>query len=242
LPSDKSGGEKDKRSIKPPFFIQTLNLTELGRLACALERVPLPLFAMRNNGKSIIATQLDLFIGAPVFYYAETNEIKHYLGYRTAQATEEVALVDSPSNLSFAYAPVIEIEEMPEVFEKGLKSSGSRRQSGQKFLSVKLKDLTGLMKVASYKILFEEPPLPIFAFPSSDGSSKWKLGSFTRMEDYEEASIFFYFEREGKPDQNFVKYSMTNAESAFTNRSDEHGNLYVKLIRLKEPHPLVDSN
>ena len=229
-----------KREIKPPAFIEAENLNEIARLACALERAPLPLFAIKNLGKNMIATQLDLFLGTPVFYYAYSNEIKHFLGYKTIQYGEEVSLVDAPTNPTLIHAPIIEIVKMPQIFERGLKDVGGlKKYDGQKFLSLEVKDLVSLVKVASYKILFEEPPLPIFAFPMQN-KSRWCVGSFTRIEDYEEASIFFYYEQESRPEQNFVRYSMNKADATMTNRTDEHGNVYVKIIRLKQTHPLVE--
>ncbi len=225
--------------MKPPSFIELGGLSELGRLACALERVPLPLFAIEHDNNYLISTQIDIFLGVPVFYFAHSNETKQYLSYKTTATGEEILLQDSPGNPTFVHAPIIQIVRLPKVFEKGLRAGV--KYDGERFLSVKVKDLLSLVKVASYKILFEEPPLPIFAFPITVGSNTWKIGCFTRIEEYEEASIFFFFEQEGRPEQNFVKYSMTKAEASLTNRTDEHGSIYVKIIRLKQTHPLVDT-
>jgi hypothetical protein len=229
-----------KREIRPPAFIEAESLNDIARLVCALERTPLPLFAIKNAGKNMIASQLDLFLGIPVFYYSYSSEVKHFLGYRTVQYGEEVSLVDAPTNPALIHAPIIEIVKVPQIFQRGLMDIGSlKKYERQKFLSLEVKDLISLVKVASYKILFEEPPLPIFAFPSQN-KGKWCVGAFTRIEDYEEASIFFYYEQESRPEQNFVKYSMNKADATMTNRTDEHGNVYIKMIRLKQTHPLVE--
>lgn len=232
----KKQGEEQK-SLKPATFIELENLNELARLACALERAPLPVFATKFESDYRISTQLDFFIGSPVFYFARSNEAKQYLGYRTTTSGEEVSLVDIPHNPSLVYAPIIEIVRFPKLFEMGL---DGHKYKGPKFLSLQVKDLMSLVKVATYKIMFEEPPLPIFAFP--DGSGKWKIGSFTRIEEFEEASIFFYYEQDSRPEQNFVSYSTAKAQANLTNRTDEHGNLLVKIIRLKGMHPLVDAS
>lgn len=233
--------QSQNKEIKPPAFIETESLYDLARLVCALERAPFPLFSIDNSGKKMIATQLDLFLGTPIFYFAYSNQVKNFLGYRTTQNGEEVSLNDSTTNPALIHAPIIEIVKIPPVFQTGLKEVGTgKRHIGQKFLSLEVKDLASLVKVASYKILFEESPLPIFAFPTSSGKGKWCLGAFTRMEDFEEASIFFYFEQNSKPDLNFVKYSMNKADATMTNRTDEHGYVYIKVIRLKECHPLVE--
>ena len=213
------------------------SLNDLARLACALERAPLPTFISRDGDNFRILTQLDFFVGSPVFYYAKAVDSKHFLGYRTTSAGEEISLVDVPVNPSVVYAPIIEVLRFPKIFEDDLKT---RKRKSPKFLSLQVKDLMSLVKVATYKIMFEEPPLPIFAFPS--GKGKWIVGAFTRIEEFEEASIFFFYEQDSKPEQNFVGYSTSKAQAFFTNRTDEHGSFYVKIIRLKERHPLVESD
>jgi hypothetical protein len=226
-----------QKDLRPATFIELETLNDLARLACALERAPLPTFISKEGEAYRISTQLDFFVGSPVFYYAKSKDSKQFLGYKTTSTGEEVTLVDVPINPSMVYAPVIEVVKFPKVFEKGL--SGAANQKTPKFLSLQVKDLMGLVKVATYKIMFEEPPLPIFAFPSG---GKWIVGAFTRIEEFEEASIFFYYEQETRPEQNFVAYSTSKASAFFTNRTDEHGSFFVKIIRLKDRHPLVDSD
>ncbi|MDG6997947.1 MAG: hypothetical protein JRN15_02400 [Nitrososphaerota archaeon] len=233
----KSGREHPEKSLKPPIFIEVENLNDLARLVCSLERTPLPTFAMKSDAQPIISTQLDMFLGSPVFYFAKSNEIKQFLGYKTTTYGEEVSLVDIPSNPSFAYAPVIEVVKYPAIFSVGLRA---KDYTGPKFLSLQVKDLISLIKVATYKIMFDEPPLPIFAFPTDTG--KWRIGTFTRIEDFEEASIFFFYEQDARPQESFVAYSTSKAQAYFTNKTGEHGNLFVKVVRLKNQHPLVESD
>jgi hypothetical protein len=234
----RAGAKKTpEKALKPPIFIELENLNELARLVCALERAPLPTFAMKMDSSNIVSTQLDLFLGSPVFYYASIEQTKEYIGYRTTSFGEEVTMVDTPANPSVVYAPIIDVVKYPEIFQKGL---ARREYSGPKFLSLEVKNLMSLIKVATYKIIFEESPLPIFAFPSK--KSGWRIGTFTRIEDFEEASIFFFYEQESRPTENFVAYSTSKAQASFTNRTDEHGSLFVKIVRLKKPHPLVEAD
>lgn len=237
MPRAHSGQEDPRKSLRPATFIELETLSDLARLACALERAPLPTFISKDGEGFRISTQLDFFVGSPVFYYAKVNDSKQFLGYRTVSAGEEISLVDVPLNPSMVYAPIIEVLKFPKVFDEG---SGGKKAKQPKFLSLQVKDLMGLVKVATYKIMFEEPPLPIFAFPSENG--KWIVGAFTRIEEFEEASIFFYYEQDSRPDENFVGYSTAKAQAFFTNRTDEHGNFFVKIIRLKNRHPLVDTD
>jgi hypothetical protein len=241
LPRAQSKRAEDQKNLRPATFIELESLNELARLACALERAPLPTFASKNPSDYRISTQLDFFVGSPVFYYANTPEAKQFLGYKTTSVGEEVTLVDVPFNPSMVYAPVIEVVKFPKIFQEGLvpPKSSARKAKGPRFLSLQVKDLMSLVKVATYKIMFEEPPLPIFAFPSESG--KWVVGTFTRIEEFEEASIFFFYEQDARPEQNFVGYSTSKAQAYFTNRTDEHGNFFVKIIRLKQRHPLVEA-
>ncbi|MDG6906991.1 MAG: hypothetical protein JRN20_14555 [Nitrososphaerota archaeon] len=227
--------KEGSKSLKPPIFIEVENLNDLARLTCALERTPLPTFAMATDSSHIVSAQLDMFLGSPIFYFAQAQELKQYLGYRTTTNGEEASLVDIPSNPSFVYAPIIDVVKFPNIFAKGISAHEYR---GPRFLSLQVRNLSSLVKVATYKIMFDEPPLPIFTFPTGNG--KWRVGTFTRIEDFEEASIFFYYEQDEKPQENFVGYSTSRAQAYFTNKTDEHGSLFVKVVRLKKPHPLVE--
>ena len=223
------------RITKPARFIELQSLSDLARLTCALERAPLPTFASKLGSDYRMSTQLDFFHGSPIFYYSLSREIKQYLGYKVTMSGEEISLVDVPSNPSMLYSPIIEVIKLPKLFES---HSEKQHEVRHKFQSIQVKDLMSLMKVATYKMMFEEPPLPIFAFPAS---KRWRIGTFARIEDFEEASLFFFFEQDFKPEENFVGYSTSKAQAFLTNRIDEHGNLFVKIVRLKENHPLVDS-
>ncbi len=230
------------KPIRPPVFIEVDSLNDIARLVAAGERTPFPLFAINNASDNLVATQLDLFAGVPVFYYHRWKEAKRFLGYKTTQNGEEVSLTDSPMNPALVHAPIIDVVKLPSIFEQGLSDSlAHAKYDGPRFLSLKVKDLVALVQVASYKMAYEEPPLPIFVFPfSTTGSKKWRIGTFTRIEDYEEASVFFYFEQDERIPQNFVRYSMTKAEAILTNRTDEHGYIFIKIVRLSETHPLVE--
>lgn len=236
LPRAHKEDDEDK-APKPATFIELECLNDLARLTCALERAPLPTFASKFQSHYRMSTQLDFFHNSPVFYYSTSTETKQYLGYKASSAGEEVSLVDVPSNSSLVYSPIIEIVKFPKLFEP---TTEKRENAGSKFQSIQVKDLMSLVKVATYKIMFEEPPLPIFAFPVT--SSKWRIGTFARIEDFEEASLFFFFEQDSRPIENFVGYSTAKAQAYLTNRIDEHGSLFVKIIRLKASHPLVDTN
>jgi hypothetical protein len=223
--------EKGKRRIIGACFIRLQSLLDLGRLSCALERAPFPIFAYKQEDRIRLSVQTDLFMGVPIFYYFEVTEAKEFLSYRSNGETEEVLLLGTTQNPSSIYSPLIHVLKLPKVLEH-------KAEFSEKFLAAEVADLSSLVKIASYKMLYEEPPLPLYAF--KDGS-EWIIGSFARLDDYEEASLFFYTTVEKEPEHGFVRYAPSRlADTAFSRRTDEHGFVYVKVIKLAEKHPLVE--
>jgi hypothetical protein len=222
--------KKEEQRIGGACYVKLNALVELGRLSCALERAPFPLFAFRQGGATRIAAQADLYMGTPVFYYFDADQAGEFLAYRNSGDGEEVQLTPVANNATFLYAPIIRIVKMPEALSP-------KKEFNEKFMSVEVLDLPSLVKVGTYKMLFEEPPLPLFAFKNGDG---WIIGTFARIDDYEEASVFFFARANEAPKSGFVRYSPDKlAETAFVTRTDEHGYYYIKVVRLDEPHPLV---
>jgi hypothetical protein len=221
--------KKEEQKIGGACYVGLESLLELGRLSCALERAPFPLFAFKNGKATRIAAQADLFMGTPVFYYFDAPKTDEFLAYRISGEGEEVNLVSSASNASYLYAPVIRVQKMPEQLRV-------KEDFADKFMSVEVENIPSLVKVGAYKTLFEEPPLPLFAFKQG---SEWVLGTFARIDDYEEASIFFYTHSSAEP-SGFLRYSYDKVtEATFVKRTDEPGYHYIKVVRLSAPHPLV---
>jgi hypothetical protein len=222
--------KKEEYRLGGACFVKLSSLAELGRLSCALERAPFPLFAFKQAGGVRLAAQADLFMGTPVFYYIDTDKTGEFLAYRNSGDGEEVLLTALANNPVYLYAPVIKVNGMPSSLEPKVSFQ-------EKFISMEVQDLSSLAKVGTYKMLFEEPPLPLFAFRNGDG---WVVGTFARIDDYEEASIFFYARMKEEPPSGFVKYAPDKlSETTFVKRTDEHGFLYVKIVKLLEKHPLV---
>jgi hypothetical protein len=222
--------KKEEYKLGGACFVGLGSLVELGRLSCALERAPFPLFAFKHGSAVRIAAQADLYMGTPIFYFVDTDRAGEFLAYRNAGDGEDVQLVSAANNPSYLYAPIIRINTMPE-------SLSPKKEFRDRFMSIEVQDLPSLVKVGTYKMLFEEPPLPLFAFRNGEG---WVIGTFARIDDYEEASIFFYARSKEEPRSGFVRYSPDKlGETAFVQKTDEHGFYYIKVVKLSEPHPLV---
>jgi hypothetical protein len=223
------------RRIKPPCFVELSDLKDLARLTCAFEKMPIPIFSFQFNNETYFATQLDIFMGRPIFYYVKAKEEKQFLGYKNSGGIEETISVDSPLLPAYIYAPMIHLKRLPNLFQKGFESVEEKME---KSLSIQVRDIVSLAKVSSYKVLFEEPPLPLFSFKSDNSDI---IGAFTRIDEIDENSIFFYAVLDEMPAYNFLRYSTLKVgEVGFTNKVDEHGNVYIKIIKLASNHPLVE--
>jgi len=222
--------KKEEQRIGGACYVGLDSLIDLGRLSCALERAPFPLFAFKHGKATRIAAQADLFMGTPIFYYFDNGQVDEFLAYRITGEGEEVQLVNSASNASYLYAPVIRVQRMP-------KSLDEKDGFQDKFMAIEVENIPSLVKVGAYKTLFEEPPLPLFAY-KDDG--EWVVGTFARIDDYEEASIFFYTRAKDEP-SGFLRYSYDKiTETTYVKRTDEPGFHYIKVVKLTAPHPLVD--
>jgi hypothetical protein len=221
---------KNEQRIGGACYVPLDSLVELGRLSCALERAPFPLFAFKHGKATRIAAQADLFMGTPIFYYFDNGAVDEFLAYRITGEGEETQLVNSASNASYLYAPVIRVQKMPKPLDE-------KDDFQDKFMSIEVENIPSLVKVGAYKTLFEEPPLPLFAFKEG---SDWVVGTFARIDDYEEASIFFYTRTKEEP-SGFLRYSYDKiTETTYVKRTDEPGYHYIKVVKLTEPHPLVE--
>ena len=213
-----------KLRIKSPWYVELSELRDFGRLVCALERVPLPSFALSLNGAPAFAVQVDFVNGRPVIFFVknEFGRVGEYLAYRIVGEMEEVTLVDYVSNPTFVYSPIVKIDRSPKSF-----SRSSKVTSIFEYIAIRLVDLSSLAKVCAYKTIYEEPPLPLLVFEQ-------------KIEN--QIKYFYYVVLDDCPAASFLRYSSQKSEAtSFYNRIDEHGYIYLKLIRLAKPHPLVRS-
>jgi hypothetical protein len=124
-----------------------------------------------------------------------------------------------------------------------------QKKSG--YLAIRLKDLSSLAKVAAYKTIYDEPPLPLFLFKDhngtdrrvNDSNSRLIVGATMSLNESETKSYFYYVILNEEPKDHFLRYSSQKIEQpSFCGRLDEHGYIYLKLIRLAHTHPLVGIN
>lgn len=221
---------------KSPFYIEVNDLNNFARLVCALERAPLPTFSMYLKNEHVFAVQTEFIYGSPVIYYVKfqnSNLCNQYLAYRCHGLSETVILMDIASNPLFVYSPIINVEKLPPEMEKT-----SRKSKRSSYTKIMLRDLDSLAKVAAYKTIYDEPPLPIFSFENGK-NNRFTLGTSLNFMDTDSLTYFYYINIDKKP-ENFLKYSSQKSEKPFfTNHIEEHGYIYIKIIKLLKEHPLV---
>ena len=214
---------------KRPFYVELYDMTEFSRLVCALERIPRTCFSFTLDGKDMISVQMDVLKERPVNYYISNAKPGHYLSYGFKAAKEDCDVVNTITNPTYLYSPIIRVKSMPE----SLKPEAAT-DSDPAYEPLELEDLASLLKL-SYG--FEESPFPLFVFPEG---TNWLVGMFMNFNESDESSYFCHVKLDYEPTKPFLKYSSKDGiEPSFVSSINEHGYSYLKVIKLKGRHPLV---
>jgi hypothetical protein len=211
---------------KLPRYIQVSSTLEFSRLVCALERAPRISFLHEHEGRKILSVQMDVLKEKPIVYYTPLENKGHFLCYTLRGEKEQTEIVNSTSDASKLYSPIVRIKSLPETLRPG---NGTL----DRYQPIELEDLASLAKLTWG---FEENPFPLFLFPHKD---KWLLGFFMNFTE-EGTSYFCHVVLDNDPKKPFLKFSNTHSEPSFVQNPSEHGYSYVKIIKLKDTHPLVD--
>ena len=219
--------DKLQTTDKLPRYIQVHSTLEFTRLVCALERAPRVSFLHDYNGKKILSVQMDVLKEKPIVYYTDLDHNGHYLCYGMKGGKEESEIVDTTSDASKLYSPIVRIKSLPKTLKPG---NGTL----DRYQPIQLEDMSSLAKL-TWGI--EEMPFPLFLFPHND---KWLIGVFMNFND-EGTSYFCHVILDIDPQMPFLKFSTTNgSQPTFVEDPSEHGFSYIKIIKLKDTHPLVD--
>ncbi len=212
---------------KLPRYIQVNSTLEFSRLVCALERTPRVSFLHDYDGQKILSVQMDILKEKPIVYYTPLKNIGHYLCYELKGGKEKSEIVDTTSDASKLYSPIVKIKSLPKTLKPG---NGTL----DRYQPIELEDMSSLAKLTWG---FDEIPFPLFLFPHKD---QWLIGVFMNFNE-EGTSYFCHVVLDSDPQKPFIKFSSTNgSEPIFVENPSEHGFSYVKIIKLKETHPLVD--
>ena len=163
------------------------------------------------------------------FLTARSERTGQFIMYEAGTSGEKIEFVNRVRDYSASYIPVIGLAERPEFLKckKGLIPP---------LKPVKVDDLTSLVKLAIYKLHYDEFPVPLYLSREGDGLH---LGAMVRLTEGNEDTYYFHTKVEGA-DGGFLKVSTTDVrEVKFSKGVGEHGFLYIKVIRLKDELGLV---
>lgn len=211
-----------------PRYIEVGSQLEFSRMVCALERVPRTVFMHDHEGSQVLSVQMDILNERPVIYYVPVERAGQYLAYGIRGRREESSITDSVSETGVLYSPIVGIKSLPSSLRAG-------NGAADMYFPLELNDLSSLAKLSHG---FEEaPPFPLFAFPSGE---KWLVGVFMNFNE-DGPSYFCHVAMDDEPARPFLRYATTNGSGPeLVETPSDHGYSYIKIIRLKEPHPLVD--
>jgi len=211
---------------KLPRYIEVGSNLEFSRLVCALERTPRVSFLHEHDGKKVLSVQMDLLKEKPIIYFAPVEKLGHYLCYGFKAGREESSVVNSTIDTARLYSPIIKIKSLPASLRNG-------SDTIDKYHPIELEDMASLAKL-SYG--FEDSPFPLFSFPFKD---KWLMGVFMNFSE-EGISYFCHVVMDEEPKRSFLKYATNNGiQPSIVDDPNEHGYSYIKIIKLKDTHPLV---
>ena len=233
--------------LKSPIYIKLKSLNDFARLVCSLERIPIPIYEYSYQNSDIFAAQLDTLNGHSITYYVDNIKSgeNQYLSYKINNNNEEAAMVHSIKDTSALYSPIIKLSIPPQSFLKPAKIGATTKYTG-----VGLRDLFSLSKLVAYHTIYEESTLPLFLFPKTgsndsdlpdeESNMKYVLGSHLNLTDSSDTSYFYYVLLEEVIEKYFMKFSMQKSTApSFSNHVDEHGFIYLKIIKLHDVHPLI---
>jgi hypothetical protein len=215
--------------VKLPYYVELYDIIEFSRLVCALERISRTSFSFVLDGREVISVQMDILKEKPVNYYVPNQKFGHYLSYGFKSGREDCDVVNTITNSTYLYSPIVRMKSLPESLKPETKI-----EPEVMYEPLELEDLTSLIKL-SYG--FEESPFPLIAF--ADGS-RWLVGVFMNFNESDETSYFCHVKLDRQPASSFLKYSgKDGTEPSFVSGINEHGYSYLKVIKLKGKHPLV---
>ena len=107
--------------------------------------------------------------------------------------------------------------------------------NGNLYSRMELEDLDSLAKLSCD---LSSDSYPLFLFPSGD---RWILGVFMSFGEDSDDAYFCYVALDEDPKKPFLRHSAhNNSPPSFVDSPADHGYSYVKIIRLRSTHPLID--
>ncbi len=197
---------------------------DLARLACALEKIPKPIIALRKGNGYLVGTMGEgVGEDRSLFFYHEEQEVGDYLCYRLSEGREAAYYSQEASPLPALCSPVVRLAGLPI---SGARADGRRRG----VLPVEAEDLQSVAKMGLYRAALDESPEVLYFAPCSPDV----LGSFVRASE-EDGPLLFLRYKHPDPSHPYLKVNPSRAgRPEFVAEPREPGYVYMKVVRLGE--------
>lgn len=209
--------------------VEVEDLLELARFAAALERLPRTILSFREEGGYLMAVLMEELEEAWAFLITRSERTGQFIMYEAGASGEIVEFVDKVRDYSASYIPVIGLAERPEFLKckKGLIPP---------LKPVKVDGFTSLIKLAIYKLHYDEFPVSLYLSKEEDGLH---LGAMVKITEGNGDTYYFHTKVE-EAEGGFLKINRTDIRDVrFSKGIGEHGFLYIKVIKLKDKLGLV---
>ncbi|PMP95402.1 MAG: hypothetical protein C0167_03110 [Nitrososphaera sp.] len=199
---------------------------DVARLACALEKIPKPVLALRkDDGYMVGSIGEELQDGSVLFFYHEESTVGDYLCYRIDGGRETAYYSQDAPPLPTICSPVIKFKSFPI-------RSPSRHGDGRgksQLLPVEAEDLQSVAKMGLYRAALDEPPGVLYYIPCGSGI----FGSFVRASE-DNGPVLFIYNAHPEPSSGFLKTNPSRmGRVEFASSPSEPGYVYLKIVRLK---------
>jgi hypothetical protein len=210
--------------------IELRSIEDVARLACALEKVPKPVLAVRDGDGYMVGVIGEELDGSLLFLHRREPSVGEYLCYRFDDGRELAYYSNDAAPLPTVCSPVIRFKSFPL-------AAGGRRRKGKQLLPIEAEDLQSVVKMSLYRLALDESPGAVYYVPCNGGA----LGSFIRATDDRGPTLFLHV-AQGEPQAGFLRVDPSRmGRVEFARSPAEPGFLYVKLVRLSSCPEVLSS-
>lgn len=167
-------------------------------------------------------------ISLPMLFYVELDEKpSKYIVY-TPLEKEEIKFSDVPETGRFVSYPILEAEELPEIFKSAIEGTPRRRISGLEV--VRVKDVESIMRLVS-AMTDEAFSPPLWCYRTDQG---YGISLFYPVYEYYDSAalpLVYYTTMPRKPPAPFIAYSPSEKEKVvFTNSVSDARFVYGRIV------------
>lgn len=223
---------------KPPLPVEVVDLKNFSRLVLGLTLETPPILHLKSQNREILGVFINYLFwkgGVPLLTYVPIEETgKPFLAYRSdSPGGEQFFLTSELEDPKFRYAPLLDLEEPPELITRSLTAE---TRVTQRPLLARVKSINSLTRMLLALASRMSVIFPLWHFIRQ---GKHIIGTCIPFERYYEADalpIFFYATQDKPPEGPFIRYRTSKQEESLTFATDTSDAKYfhAKLITVKD--------